>query len=267
MSTGTLHGRQNNKQSLISWYVCVGQMFGTATQAYMLSKLLAEQFDAADNRASRRVSQRAERFAADVVADVQEQIEVLLFASAMFQAVENLGQPVGSLAARRTFATRLVAIKLGHTQDGSDHTGILVHHDHGSGPSHGASRSHRFVIHRDIDLVSRQHRSRGATWHKGLELFIAQDAPAILFIIDQRAKRRIDGQFVVTRLLDMTAQTEDARALALLGANRGVPFCAMAQNGRQSRERLAVINNCRTAIETHHRWKGRFQTRITALAL
>ena len=66
-------------------------MHGASALAHMFRKLFAEQLDAADNRAGCCVAQWAERLSSDVVAHIQQQIKVFLFASAMLQAVQNLG--------------------------------------------------------------------------------------------------------------------------------------------------------------------------------
>src|SRR5438552_440945 len=60
----------------------------------------------------------------------------------------------------------------------------------------------------------------------------------------------------------MPAQTEDARALALLGAERGVPIGTIVHNSRNCCERLAVVDDRRTSVEADGRREGWFQARI-----
>src|SRR5689334_21416822 len=65
----------------------------------------------------------------------------------------------------------------------------------------------------------------------------------------------------------MPAEAVDARALALLGPIGGVDIGAMLDHRRDGRNRLDVVDDHRTAIETDHRREGRFQPWIAALAL
>src|SRR5579864_8414281 len=60
----------------------------------------------------------------------------------------------------------------------------------------------------------------------------------------------------------MPAQTEDARALAPLGAERGVPFHPVIHDGGKGCERLAVVDDRRAAIETDSSREGWFQAWI-----
>src|SRR5690348_16598851 len=108
----------------------------------MLGKFLTEELDPADNRTGRGISQGAERLTGKIVADIEQQIEVFLLTPAMFKAVQDLGQPVGALAAGRTFAARLVAIELGHTQDRAHDAGIFAYDDDSAGARHRASRGY-----------------------------------------------------------------------------------------------------------------------------
>src|SRR5712691_2702619 len=88
---------------------------------------VAEQLNAADNRAGGGVAKRAERFAADVIADVEQKIEVFLAAVSMFEPVQDFGEPVGSFATGGAFAARFVAVELAHAQHGINDAGIFVH--------------------------------------------------------------------------------------------------------------------------------------------
>src|SRR5947207_2168003 len=92
----------------------VSMLFGTAAQAHMLDKFVAEELHTADNRARRRVAQGAKRLASQIIADVEQQIDILLLALAVLQAMQDLRQPVRALAAGRAFAAGLVAVEFGH---------------------------------------------------------------------------------------------------------------------------------------------------------
>src|SRR5579859_1317909 len=83
-----------------------------ATVFRVLDELVPEVLDRRLDRADRAVAERAERAAENVVADVEQLVQVGVAALAMFQRVEQLDDPVGALAARRAFAARLVLVEL-----------------------------------------------------------------------------------------------------------------------------------------------------------
>src|SRR5262249_5665361 len=74
--------------------------------------LVPEMLQRRQHRRDGRVAERAQRLAADVVRDAREQIEVAHLSFAALDAAQNLVQPVGSLAARRALAARLVAVEV-----------------------------------------------------------------------------------------------------------------------------------------------------------
>ena len=92
----------------------------------VIFEFLAEEAYTADDRAGSSIAKGAERLSADIIANIDQQIDILLAPLAMLQALQDLGQPVGSLATGRTFSAGLVAIELGHAQNCAHDTGILV---------------------------------------------------------------------------------------------------------------------------------------------
>src|SRR5438128_982932 len=64
----------------------------------------------------------------------------------------------------------------------------------------------------------------------------------------------------------MPAQAENARSLALLGAERGIPVGAVIDDGRNGRECFSVIDDRWTTIEANHGGEGRLQTWVASLA-
>src|SRR6266568_9262160 len=73
----------------------------------VLVELFAEVLKGRDDRADGAVAERAEGAAEDRVADVLQRVHVLLAAGAGLQPGEDLGHPVGALAARRALAAGL----------------------------------------------------------------------------------------------------------------------------------------------------------------
>src|SRR5262249_12102589 len=74
--------------------------------------LVPEVLERRDHRCRGGIAERAQRFAGDVRRDAREQVEIAHLAFAAFDALEDLVEPVGPLAARRALAARLVAIEV-----------------------------------------------------------------------------------------------------------------------------------------------------------
>src|SRR5262252_6871462 len=79
----------------------------------MLDELVPEVLDRGHHRADRAVAERAERAPEDVVADVEQLVQVLVGALAVVQPVQDAHHPVRPLAARGALAAGLVLVELG----------------------------------------------------------------------------------------------------------------------------------------------------------
>src|SRR5438309_709203 len=98
-------------------------------------ELVAEHLDAGDDRGGDRRAQHADRrllgrpaqAGRDVVADVEQQVEVGLAALAQLEAAEDLVEPAPALAARRALPARLPVKEPGDAPGGPDHAGRVVH--------------------------------------------------------------------------------------------------------------------------------------------
>src|SRR5256714_4384920 len=100
--------------------------------------VLLEVLDRGLHRAGRAVAERAERPAEQVVAGVQQGVEVLVGALAGQDPVQHLGHPVVALPAGSALAARLVVVELDPPVRGVDRA-VLVREDlHRRGTEHGA---------------------------------------------------------------------------------------------------------------------------------
>src|SRR5947207_4525661 len=99
---------------IVSYLYMLGDMRADFTLSVLdvILIFVAEELDAASEHARGGIAERAEGFAADVIADVEQQINISLAPLTMFEPVQDLGHPIGAFAAGRAFATRFVAIEL-----------------------------------------------------------------------------------------------------------------------------------------------------------
>ena len=97
--------------------------------ANVILVFIPEEFDAAGNRAGGKVAQCTERFAADIRADIQQQVEVAHLALTTFDSLYQTGQPVGSFSTWRAFATGFLAVELRDALDCCHNIDSVMEHD------------------------------------------------------------------------------------------------------------------------------------------
>ena len=103
----------------------------------------------------RSVAERAEGPAEDVVADVDELVDVVAGALAVLDALHDLLEPPGALPARGALAARLVGVEVGPAGDGAHHRDGLVEDLQGPGAEHRASGRDRVEVERDVEVLPR----------------------------------------------------------------------------------------------------------------
>ena len=162
----------------------------------VLEVLVAEVLDRARDRAGRAVTQGAERAAQDVVALVEQEVEVGLAADALLEVGQGLHQPPGALAARRALAARLVLVELGPAQHRPDHAGGLVEDLQGAGAEHRPGRADRLEVEGDVEVLGGQDRRGGPARRPELQLVALADAAGQ---VDQGAQGDAQRRFVLTR--------------------------------------------------------------------
>ena len=117
-----------------------------------------------------------------------KQIDVFLAAVSMFEAVQDFGEPVGSFATGSAFATRFVAIELGHAQHSINDAGVFVHDHDAAGASIEPAAA---MASKSSGVSSLSAPSMGVEEPPGmmaLSCFIIQDAAAVLLVVDERAQ-------------------------------------------------------------------------------
>src|SRR3954447_11837004 len=133
--------------------VVVGRRERAAAEGVVVDELVPEELDARDDRAGRAVAQGAERTTEDVVAGVEQRLDVLLGADAGLQPLQDLDHPVGPLAARGALAAGLVRVELREPQARLDHADGVVHDHQGGGAEQGAGRLHAFEVQRGVEVL------------------------------------------------------------------------------------------------------------------
>src|SRR6266567_2429672 len=149
-----------------------------ATAFDVLVELFAEVLQGRDDRAGGPVAERAEGAAEDRVADVLQRVHVLFAASAVLQPGEDLGHPVGALAAGRALAAGLVGVEPHEVQARADDADVLGEHDHRGGAEQAAGALDALEVHRGVQVVGGEQRRGGAARRPRLERLAVQHAAA-----------------------------------------------------------------------------------------
>src|SRR5262245_27866534 len=99
---------------------------------------------------SRRVAERAETLAENLVGHVIKQFDVARAPFVTMHPVEDFIEPARAFATRRTPPARLVFVKMGDVARRLEDVSRLVHDDHAAGAEHRPGGGDRFVIERDL---------------------------------------------------------------------------------------------------------------------
>src|SRR5215475_11373569 len=144
----------------------------------VLDELVPEVLDGGHHRGDRAVAERAERAPADVVADVEQLVQVLLGALAALQPVQDAHHPVRPLPARGALAAGLVLVELGPPEGGAHHAGGLVEDLQRPGAEHGPGRADGFEVERDVDVLVGEEGRGGPAGRPELQRVAGRTPPA-----------------------------------------------------------------------------------------
>ena len=194
-----------------------------------------------------------------------ELVEVRRPAFAQADLVEDFIHPGCSDPAERALAARLVTQERQEIPGHIDHAVVLVEHDEPARSHDRARRRQRL----EIDRRAGERRRDAATGRTpdlhGLEFFSVRHAAAD--VLDDFADRDPHRHLDEPRAVDLAGQREHFRALAFLRAERGECLGAMADDPRDHRERLDVVDQCRPLPQPAIGRIRRLHARDPALAL
>src|SRR5579883_2255991 len=240
----------------------LGRLSGMLLQ--ILFKLVAKLGDEASGRHCSRIAERAESAAEHVGCKLANEIDIRRNATAFVEARQNLFQPGRALTARNAPAAALVRIELDGAQRDRDDVGVFIEHDDAARTRHGLGFGQRVEIVGDVALIRAQTRRGGTARNDRLQLFAITHATADF--IDDAHDGKAHRQFVDAGLFDMTRDADQTCAAVFGCTELGVPGAAVAEDHRNGRKCLAVVENGGRLKRANDSREGRFQSRHTALA-
>ena len=153
-----------------------------------LLDLGAEVADQALDRPGRRVAERADGVALDLLRDVEQHVDLAALGAALGHAQHHAPHPARALAAGRALAAALVLVEVGDAGDRRDDVGRLVEHDHRRRAEAGAEVAQRVEVHLGVDdLLGRHQRHRGAAGDRA-EQVVPAAAHAAAMLVDELAE-------------------------------------------------------------------------------
>src|SRR3954451_3942215 len=240
-------------------------------------ELVAEHFDAGHDRGRDRRAEHADggllRRPAqpwgDVVAHVEQQVQVRLATLAQLDAAQDLVEPTAALAAGRALPARLPVKEAGDAPRGADHAGGLVHGYDRARAEHGSGLAHRVLVEGHVELVRPEPRRGDATGDERLQLVVVADPAAQLGVVEEVPEGGLGHlDLVVGRPLDVTGDREDpgARRTPDAEGSKGGP--AVLHDPGQVRHGLDVVDHGGRAVQAlDRREPGRLVPGIAPLAL
>ena len=142
---------------------------------------------------------------------------------------------LGTDTAGRALTAGLVDGELEEELREIDHAGVLVHDDKSAGAHHGADGDQVIVVDRSIDEGSGDTSAGRSAGLSRLELLAVRDAAAD--VLDDFAEGGAHRDLDETGVGDLAAESEDLRALGLLGSHRGEPLGALQDDLRRRSRR------------------------------
>src|SRR5215831_13456171 len=191
-----------------------GRVEGAAAFLLMLHDLVPEVLDRGGNRRGHGVTERAECPADDVLADVEQLVQVLLGALAVLDPLDHPHHPVGALPARRALPARLVLVELRPAERGAQHAGGVIEDLQRPGAEQRPGGGHRLEIKRNVQVLVGQDRRGRPAGSPELQPVSLPDAAGH---VEQLAQRDAERRLVLAGIGDVPGQREDAVALGLLG--------------------------------------------------
>lgn len=185
----------------------------------------------------------------------------------LFEPLHHLGRPGTAFSTRRALPATLVLVKLAQPGDHPDHVGRLVHDDDRGRAQAGLAVLEGVKVHQLVVAdVFRQDRRRRASGDDGLEVVPAA-AHASAVLLDQLAQRDRHLLLDRARVVDVSRDAEELRALVSFPPEPGEPLGPPAGDGRAHGHRLDVGHGRRAPEEADGGGEGGLQARLAGLSL
>src|SRR5450830_7667 len=230
----------------------------------VILKFFAEILDECTYRHCRRITQRTDRAALDVIGNRVQHIEVFQLAVTVFDTFDHAVHPASAFAAWRTLTAGLFVVEVSQTQQRLDHAARFIHHDDRARTQHRAGLGDGIVIHGGFHHdVAANHRSGRAARNDRLDLRAAAHTAGQF---QQCGEWRAQRNFVIAWTFDVARDREDLGAAVVRLADVGVRLCTDLEDERNSSECFGVVDRGWLTVQAETGWERRFEARLALLA-
>src|SRR5690606_1474036 len=112
----------------------------------------AEILQSGQNGVGRRLAKAAKRGRLDVLGERLQLVDVLHFALAFHNALQNLQHALGADTAGGTLAAAFIHGKVQEVAGDVHHAVVFIQHDHTAGAHHGADGYQRVILDGDVQV-------------------------------------------------------------------------------------------------------------------
>lgn len=252
--------------------------FAAPSASDVFFELAAELVDGGLDRPGRSIRQAADRRSrngADRVGDLEQQIDIAQFASAISDPFEDLGRPGRPFATGCALPARFVGKESACVIQDIDHAGRIVDDNHRRCPQPQAAYAPWPVeIERSIEFcVGHEAHAQTARDHR---LGLATMPYAARMFIDQFSRSDTKRQFDESRLIDVTTNAVKlwtigpciARIVRILGDTHALkPFGTLGKDMRHTCHGFDIVHDGWTTKRSFDRRKRRLDARPCTLAL
>jgi hypothetical protein len=223
--------------------------------------------DQALDRPGRRVAERADRVAFDLLGHVEQHVDLALLGAALGHALHHAPHPAGALAARRALAAALVLVEIGQPRDRLDDVGRLVHHDHrrrAEARASACAASRNPSGNRRSAAGTQRHRRAAGDDRQQI---VPAAAHAAAMRSRSASRKGCPSPLRRCRACSRGRRCRTAWCRCCSAAEARRTSRAAAQDGRRDGDRLDVVHRGRAAVEAHIGRERRLQARHALLAL
>ena len=231
----------------------------------MLLVFLTEIADGSQYRVGRRLPQSAKRTRLNLLAHLQEQVNVLHLAPPVGDIVQDVQHLFRPQTAGNALTAGLVLGKGEEIAGDIDHAGLLVHDHHTPRPHNRARLSQRLVVDGLVDHAGGQTASRRPARLHRLEALTSGNTPTDF--VDNLLQREAHGHLDQPAVGNLARQGKNGGALALLGADLRIPFGALSNDNGHGGQRFYVIDVARLTPQPRLGGEGRARAGHPPLAL
>src|ERR1017187_2270202 len=255
----------NSRPSMVrDTEVRITSVMGTSSVTDVFNEVVAKHVDGRVNRGGNRRAEHADgrllgwpsEAGSNVVAEIEQQVEVLDPSTPVLQSVQDALEPSRTFATGRALSAGLASEELGNAPGSAHHAGGLVQHHHGTGTEHRALLAHFVLSERQVEQLRAEPRGRHAAGNNGLDILFANHAAAEAGIVDQITKGVLHHlHFVDPGSIDPTGQGKKSGARRTSRSEGAEGRPAVVDDPRQVRHRFDVVDDGWLAVESRHRRK------------